>query len=164
MLGDRCSMLRSTRAGEARKVFQYCCDEITMTGVLRRQSRGIKVQDIARFGGRIRPRSGGHRQQLAFEVRLPLAKLSCIALDLRQRAGGRSLSERPCHGACRDRAVRQSSGALESIRCASDRSTEPIDISSTARPVSAGILILVATRRNAANESPSIISSSVMTS
>ena len=54
--------------------------------------------------------------------------------------------------------------ALASIRCASERSTEPIDTISVARPVSAGILIMVATRRNAANDSPSIISSSVMTS
>ena len=43
---------------------------------------------------RIRPRSSGYRQQLAFEARLPLAKVSCVALDLRQRATevGRFLS------------------------------------------------------------------------
>ena len=53
---------------------------------------------------------------------------------------------------------------LASIRCASDRSTEPIGIISIAKRVAAaGTTIMVAMRRNAANESPSIISSSVMT-
>jgi hypothetical protein len=54
---------------------------------------------------------------------------------------------------------------LASIRWASDRSTEPIGIISIVRRVAAaGTTIMVAMRRNAANESPSIISSSVMTS
>src|ERR1700751_5549260 len=65
-----------------------------MTAVLRRQSRSIEIQNIARFGGRIRPRISRYRQQLAFEACLPLAKVSCVALDLRQRAPevGRFLS------------------------------------------------------------------------
>lgn len=55
---------------------------------------------------------------------------------------------------------------LASMRCASDKSTGRIETASiaTLREPSAGTLIVVATRRNAANERPSIISSSVTTS
>src|SRR5258708_5296998 len=44
------------------------------------------------------------------------------------RAECRSLSARPCHGACRDRAAGHSRGVHASMRCASDRSTEPMEI------------------------------------
>jgi hypothetical protein len=56
--------------------------------------------------------------------------------------------------------------ALRSMRCASERSTELMEIISIAelRGAVAGTMIIVATRRNAANDNPSIISSSVMTS
>jgi hypothetical protein len=73
------------------------------------------------------------------------------------------LSAQPCRDACRDRGF-IGHLAPASIRCASARSTDPIDIISIAIPVSARTSIMVATRRNAANESPSIISSSVITS
>jgi hypothetical protein len=52
------------------------------------------------------------------------------------------------------------------MRCASDNSTEPTEIISIVevRGGAAGTMIMVATRRNEANDNPSIISSSVMTS
>ena len=52
------------------------------------------------------------------------------------------------------------------MRCASDRSTEPMENISTVelRGGAAGTMIMVATRRNEANDNPSIISSWVMTS
>jgi len=52
------------------------------------------------------------------------------------------------------------------MRCASDKSTDPMEIISIVelRGGAAGTMIMVATRRNAGNDNPSIISSSVMTS
>ncbi len=52
------------------------------------------------------------------------------------------------------------------MRCASDKSTELMETISIVelRWPAAGTMIMVATRRNEANDNPSIISSSVMTS
>jgi len=52
------------------------------------------------------------------------------------------------------------------MRCASERSIELMEIISIIelRGASAGTIIMVATRRNTANDNPSIISSSVITS
>jgi hypothetical protein len=50
------------------------------------------------------------------------------------------------------------------MRCASDKSIELIESISIAELRAAGTMIMVATRRNEANDNPSIISSSVMTS
>jgi hypothetical protein len=52
------------------------------------------------------------------------------------------------------------------MRCASDKAIELMEIISIdeLRGAAAGTMIMVATRRNEANDSPSIISSSVMTS
>jgi hypothetical protein len=52
------------------------------------------------------------------------------------------------------------------MRCAAERSTELMETISIIelRGASAGTMIMVATRRNAANDNPSIIYSSVMTS
>ena len=57
-------------------------------------------------------------------------------------------------------------GALASLRCASDKSTELIEIISIddVRGPAPGTIIKVATRRKHGNERPSIISSSVTTS
>ena len=59
-----------------------------------------------------------------------------------------------------------SRGELASMRCASARATELMEIISivTPRCTAAGTMIMVATRRYEANDNPSIISSSVMTS
>jgi hypothetical protein len=95
-------------------------------------------------------------------MRLSITQLSCIALDL-----GQDTTEVGCflsgHATVLVEIERFVSHRERSHRFASDRSTDPIDINSIARPVSAGTSIIVATRRNAANENPSIISSSVMT-
>src|SRR6476469_928933 len=70
--------VRSTVAAEARKVFQYGRDEIAMMTVLRRQSCGIEIEDVARLGCRFRPGGGPHRQKLAFENGLPIPQGSRV--------------------------------------------------------------------------------------
>jgi hypothetical protein len=75
------------------------------------------------------------------------ALLSALASDLLKSVTFCAALSR-C-GAYRDRAARQSSGAHASMRCASDKSTEPMEIISIAalRGGAAGTTIIVATRR-----------------
>jgi hypothetical protein len=58
-----------------------------------------------------------------------LAQFLLMGLDLRERTADVGPSALPCRGGCRDRPVRQPSDALASMRCASARSTEPIETS-----------------------------------
>src|SRR5271166_6293620 len=55
-----------------------------MLAVVRRQARGIQIQDVACLGGGLRPRSGGNREKLAFQMGLPIAQIPCVVLNLRQ--------------------------------------------------------------------------------
>src|ERR1700756_923074 len=72
--------------GEARKVLQYRRNEISVAAVLRRQTGGIQIQDIARLGDGLRPGRGGNRQQLVFNNGLPIAQIPCVLFNLSQRA------------------------------------------------------------------------------
>ena len=60
-------MIRSA-VFQSGKVLEDGRDEIAMASVVRRQVRGVEIQDVARLRGRLRPRSGGMRQQLVFET------------------------------------------------------------------------------------------------
>src|SRR5690348_12888057 len=86
-----------------------------------------------RLGARAAPAHGSRPPPAHDEYRLPSAP--------------------PCRGGCRDQTARQPLEALASTRCASARSTEPIETTSIAKPrePSTGNLIMVATRRNASN-------------
>jgi hypothetical protein len=77
---------RSTLVSETREIIQYGCDKISMSGVLRRQSCGVQVQDVTRLGGSLGPRRGGNRRQLAFEIGLPVSQFPRVVLNLHQGA------------------------------------------------------------------------------
>ena len=79
------------------------------------------------------------------------------------RDGGRSPSAPPCRDACRDRAVHQSfwRACVDALRIRQIDRADGYHLGRRAR-LPRGTMIMVATRRNEANESPSIISSSVI--
>jgi hypothetical protein len=105
--------------------------------------------------------------EAGFDGRLPIAQVARIGLDISENAPdiGRLLRGHAAVLVEIERLVRHV-GALASMRCASESSTAPMDIISIVKPRggAAGTIIMVATRRKEANDNPSIISSSVMTS
>ncbi len=152
-------------AAQACEILEDGRDEIAMAGVLRRQARDVEIERVLRLGSGLRPGLRGNRTAADFPAQSADRAIPLRGSRLRPAYGaGRSPSVRPSRGACRDRGVPHPSGALASIRCASARSTEPIDIISRMDAEAPGTTIMVAIRRKAANESPSIDSSSVMTS
>jgi len=90
----------------------------------------------------------------------------CVGLDVGEHATDIGGLLRRHAAMLRDRSGFHSSDALASLRCASDRSTGLMEIISTEewRGAAPWTMIIVATRRKLGNESPSIISSSVITS
>ena len=164
-----CSGRFSREPGE---ICKHRLDQVAVMGVGRRQAGGIQIEHVTRLGHRLGPRSGWHGQDLDFDNALLVdrkstrpgsrfrQRLACHATVLRwppprqSRDGYRWLSARPCRDVCRARSGYQSCGALASMRCASDRSIELIEIISIAERCGGapGTMIMVATRRKQGNE------------
>src|SRR5579871_807697 len=140
---------RSALSGEPDEIVEQRHHQRAVPGVLSRQARGIKIEQMPRLDSRLRPRSGRYSHHVMLELGLPLAQFPEMGLDLGQCAAqvGRLLRRHAAmlveinglvsHGA-----------ALASAACALARSTEPIEsISMEPRTSSAGTTIIVARRR-----------------
>src|SRR6478609_4333115 len=53
-----------------------------MSGVLRTERSGIKIENITRVGSGFRPRGWTYRKKLFFDLALSIAQTSCVGLDI----------------------------------------------------------------------------------
>ena len=76
----------SAFTGEPGKVGQDSRNQIAVVRVGGGKFRGIQVQDVARLGRRLGPRTGRHRKQLDFDDALTVAQQLGVGFDLGEQA------------------------------------------------------------------------------
>lgn len=140
--------LASALAAEPGEIVEQGGHQRAVARVFGWQAGGVEVEQIARFRGRVRPRRGGHGEQLVLEIGLPFAQLPDMALDFGQRAAQIGCLLRGHAAVLVEIDGMVSHWRLASDAIASAKSSARIECIST-EPSTPGTMIDVPTRRQA---------------
>ena len=157
-------LCRSAFAGEPGEIGKYRCHEVAVMRIGLREVSSIQIQDVTRLCDCLGPGGGRHGEELELDSRLVVAQQFCVGLDVGEHAtdiGG--LLRR--HAAMLVEIDRVFIHQMRSRPYAVHQTDRLMEIISTEewRGAAPWTMIIVATRRKLGNESPSIISSSVIT-